>query len=156
MKYHEIARVQSQVNTGEDIYLLTLKSPEIARTAQPGQFVHLRTTSGSDPLLRRPISICLTKPEEGIIYLWYQVVGRGTTLLSQLKADDNVDLIGPLGRGFTCLLYTSFSNESYRRSDGFGAELLRCFVKVNPLFGNGLHWSVSAGDEKVQLKGAFC
>lgn len=101
MKYHEIARVQSQVNTGEDIYLLTLKSPEIARTAQPGQFVHLRTTSGSDPLLRRPISICLTIPEEGIIYLWYQVVGRGTTLLSQLKADDNVDLIGPLGRGFT-------------------------------------------------------
>lgn len=101
MKYQVIAQVQSQVMTGENICLLTLKCPEIARVAQPGQFVHLRTTSGQDPLLRRPISIFLAQPEAGLLYLWYQVVGKGTKLISQLKAGDTVDLLGPLGRGFT-------------------------------------------------------
>lgn len=101
MKYQEMAKVESQVNTGENVYLLTIKSPQIAGAAEPGQFVHLRTITGMDPLLRRPISICQADKSKGLIYLWYQVVGKGTALLSQLRAGDTVDVIGPLGRGFT-------------------------------------------------------
>lgn len=100
MLYQEKARVRSQVNTGGDNYLLVLESPEIAKEAWPGQFVNLRTTQGLDPLLRRPISIFLTDPVEGLLYLWYQVVGKGTSLLAKLIPGDLVDLIGPLGKGF--------------------------------------------------------
>lgn len=100
MLYQEKARVHSQINTGGDNYLLVLECPSIAKEACPGQFVHLRTTLGLDPLLRRPISIFLANPEEGLLYLWYQVVGKGTRSFTGLTIGDEVDLIGPLGRGF--------------------------------------------------------
>ncbi|MGI6559052.1 MAG: hypothetical protein ACOX20_09030 [Limnochordia bacterium] len=54
-----------------------------------------------DPFLRRPLSIHECSPQEGTIALLYEVVGRGTHLLSRLQPGDEVDLLGPLGRGFT-------------------------------------------------------
>ena len=39
--------------------------------------------------------------QEGTIALLYEVVGRGTHLLSHLQPGDEVDPLGPLGRGFT-------------------------------------------------------
>ncbi|NLN16495.1 MAG: dihydroorotate dehydrogenase electron transfer subunit [Firmicutes bacterium] len=85
------------------IYRLTLSAPQVAADAQPGQFVHVRTVPPTswDPFLRRPLSIHDCSREEGIIALLYEVVGRGTTLLSRLRPGDEVDLLGPLGRGFT-------------------------------------------------------
>lgn len=94
------AQVVSNEHTGGTNYLLVIKSPDIALRACPGQFVHLRCTRGLDPLLRRPISICLVNPKEGLVYLWYQVVGKGTEMLKSLKPGDTVDLMGPLGKGF--------------------------------------------------------
>lgn len=101
MKYHiNDAVIISQEQRAEGQYLLTLRCPEIAAVAQPGQFVHIRCSPGYDPLLRRPLSICLAWPEEGLIYLWYQVVGKGTELLKELRTGEKVDIMGPLGRGF--------------------------------------------------------
>lgn len=101
MKYHiPEAPVIANEQTGEGLYLLTLRSEAIAREARPGQFVHLRAGIGHEPLLRRPISICRADRELGTVRLWYQVVGRGTSYISSLKSGDSLDLIGPLGRGF--------------------------------------------------------
>lgn len=101
MKYHVTdARVISQEKTAEGQYLLILHCPDIAWEAQAGQFVHIRCSPGYDPLLRRPLSICLARPEEGLLYLWYQVVGKGTELLKELLAGEKLDIMGPLGRGF--------------------------------------------------------
>jgi len=100
LKYHKKAWIHKQISTGEDIFLLVLECPEIVREARPGQFVNLRTAPGLEPLLRRPISIFLAEPATGLLYLWYQVVGRGTASLSKLKEGDYLDLIGPLGNGF--------------------------------------------------------
>ena len=41
----------------DDYSVLVLDAPEIAAVAQPGQFVMVKPTRGSDPLLRRPFSI---------------------------------------------------------------------------------------------------
>ncbi len=72
--------------------------------AIPGQFVMLRLPSQTDPLLRRPFSIHrLIESENGIlqgIELLYKVVGRVTKLLSFCQPGDNLDVLGPLGRGF--------------------------------------------------------
>jgi dihydroorotate dehydrogenase electron transfer subunit len=71
--------------------------------ARPGQFVMLRFPGRLDPLLRRPFSIFrLIEQDRRIagIELLYKIVGRGTRLLSMVRAGDAVDLLGPLGNGF--------------------------------------------------------
>ncbi|MBN2160748.1 MAG: dihydroorotate dehydrogenase electron transfer subunit [Spirochaetes bacterium] len=64
----------------------------------PGQFVSIRVSEGSEPLLRRPFSIF--NHEGGVASLIVKVVGTGTELLSR-RGPGAIDLIGPLGSGFT-------------------------------------------------------
>ncbi len=70
----------------------------------PGQFVMLRISSGSDPLLRRPFGVfSLLEDERGQvtgITILYRVVGRGTQIMSEFGEGQAVDLLGPLGNGF--------------------------------------------------------
>ncbi len=72
--------------------------------AMPGQFVMLRLPERSAPLLRRPFSIHrLFRTDGGTvgIEVLYQVVGEMTRALSGVEKGGHVDLIGPLGRGFS-------------------------------------------------------
>ena len=80
-------------------FRLTLYCPLVALSAQPGQFVMVRTGMGKDPLLRRPFSVHQTSVA-GRIQIYFKVVGRGTEILSQLKEDQEISVLGPLGRGF--------------------------------------------------------
>ena len=84
----------------QDIFHMTFNAPEIAREAQPGQFVHMRITEGIDPLLRRPLSIHRVHRQKGTLEILYRVVGRGTALMSKAESGDSFDLMGPLGKGF--------------------------------------------------------
>ncbi|HLG52160.1 MAG TPA: dihydroorotate dehydrogenase electron transfer subunit [Chloroflexota bacterium] len=89
------------------MHLLRLEEPDQARTVQPGQFMHLRVGEATfDPLLRRPLSVLRTGVSPvndlpaGQYDLLFDVVGRGTRLLAQLRPGDLVDVLGPLGRPF--------------------------------------------------------
>lgn len=75
---------------------MTVHAGEMARQALPGQFVQVKC--GSRRMLRRPISICDIDGEH--MRLVFEVRGEGTEWLSHRSAGDQVDLIGPLGRGF--------------------------------------------------------
>jgi dihydroorotate dehydrogenase electron transfer subunit len=82
-------------------YLLTLEAPPIARAARPGQFVMLQTREGTDPLLRRPMSVCRVVPgRRGRIEILYKVVGGGTRHLSRQPVGRRLMTLGPLGNGF--------------------------------------------------------
>ena len=94
------AKVRSQEKLASDIYSLVLHAPEIARMAKPGQFVSLYSSNGAN-LLPRPISICEFDTEEGTVRLVYRVVGKGTEEFSSLIEGDKIDVMGPLGNGFT-------------------------------------------------------
>lgn len=85
---------------GSDIYRLVLKGA-VAATAQPGQFVHLQVGTTTDPLLRRPISVAGIDRQKGEITLYYRVAGRGTALLTGLRAGESLSVLGPVGKGFT-------------------------------------------------------
>jgi dihydroorotate dehydrogenase electron transfer subunit len=74
----------------------TIDAGEIALTAQAGQFVHIKC--GESLLLRRPISICDIDGEQ--LRIVFEVRGEGTQWLSQRKAGDELDVMGPLGHGF--------------------------------------------------------
>ena len=52
-----LAEVLSNTRLSPDYNVLALSAPDVARHAKPGQFVMLKTSLGTDPLLRRPFSI---------------------------------------------------------------------------------------------------
>ncbi|MBA7612254.1 Dihydroorotate dehydrogenase B (NAD(+)), electron transfer subunit [subsurface metagenome] len=80
-------------------HLIWLESQQIASASIPGQFVMVRCGEGSEFPLRRPLSI--HQRDGGKIALLFTVVGKGTHWLSQCRAGDNIDLLGPLGNGYT-------------------------------------------------------
>jgi len=92
------APVISNTEVMPGVYLVWLEFPQIATEAQPGQFVMVRC--GQETLLRRPLSIHQLAEATKLAFL-FTVVGKGTHWLSQRQAGDNIDLLGPLGRGFS-------------------------------------------------------
>ena len=68
--------------------------------SSPGQFVMLRVGSGYDPLLRRPFGIYNVTEGGSRLEVLYKVVGRGTAIMAAMKPGEEVDILGPLGRGF--------------------------------------------------------
>ena len=82
----------------QDIFSFTLHCPEIAAAAQPGQFVHILPKGYG---LRRPISIAGIDPEAGTLRIVFAVRGKGTDTLAGLNTGDLMDIIAPLGHGFT-------------------------------------------------------
>jgi dihydroorotate dehydrogenase electron transfer subunit len=79
-------------------HLIWLECPEIAAEAKPGQFVMVRCGEGT--LLRRPLSIHLTSKKTRLALL-VRTVGKGTRWLVRCQTGDKLDLLGPLGNGFT-------------------------------------------------------
>jgi dihydroorotate dehydrogenase electron transfer subunit len=70
----------------------------------------LRIQQLNQPLLRRPFGIfrvgtmpaeCNELPQREFVELIYKVVGSGTALMSSLQSGDCVELLGPLGSGFS-------------------------------------------------------
>ncbi|HUV04540.1 MAG TPA: dihydroorotate dehydrogenase electron transfer subunit [Armatimonadota bacterium] len=82
---------------------LVLYAPELAQSSSPGQFVHVLCGSPAalDPLLRRPFSIHDADPTSGRVSLLYEIRGRGTGVLAGRLPGETLDVLGPLGQGFT-------------------------------------------------------
>jgi len=88
-----------------DLWRLRLADAEIGRAFRPGQFVMVRIAGrGTDPLLGRPYAIYdtwLDAAGKVLGYeLVYQVVGRQTRQLVRLHSGDELEVWGPLGKGF--------------------------------------------------------
>jgi len=88
-----------EIRNWDDYFHLTIDAPEIGREARPGQFVMVKVAEGTAPLLRRPLGI--HEAGAGGIELFFKVAGLGTEILSRKKPGESLDLIGPLGKGFT-------------------------------------------------------
>ena len=100
MKHKEIAVVLSQESIGAGIYSMWLKCPLVASDAKEGQFISLYCHDGSK-ILPRPISICEINKNEGTLRLVYRVVGGGTEEFSTYSEGTEIEVLGPLGNGFT-------------------------------------------------------
>ncbi len=82
-----------------DHFKLTLESSWLADNVRPGQFIHLIPPSSTE-LLRRPFSILSADKSRGHLTILFRVIGEGTSLLSDVKPGEKLDVIGPLGNGF--------------------------------------------------------
>ena len=80
---------------------MTVECPDAAAKAVPGQFVHILPEGNFT--LRRPISICGLDREKGTLRIVFEVRGKGTDALAKLRAGDTVNMLAPLGHGFTLL-----------------------------------------------------
>ncbi|MFN0207747.1 MAG: dihydroorotate dehydrogenase electron transfer subunit [Planctomycetota bacterium] len=72
---------------------------------RPSQFFMLRRSDGAGPLLARPFSLYLRKPDAGgsTFSFLLKAMGPGTRALAAMSAGDSVEVVGPLGNGFPIL-----------------------------------------------------
>jgi dihydroorotate dehydrogenase electron transfer subunit len=83
-------------------HLVVDASPK-ALAVKPGQFFNLLCPSPDDGdlWLRRPQSVYRIDRERGRLEFLYKCVGRGTRGLATLAPGDDLNMVGPLGVGFT-------------------------------------------------------
>ncbi|MBN1688106.1 MAG: dihydroorotate dehydrogenase electron transfer subunit [Candidatus Omnitrophica bacterium] len=76
---------------------LTFQSSSLSRKIKPGQFLNVHI----DPVtfLRRPFSYYRTDGNQ--VEILYEVLGKGTEILSRKKKGDVLRVMGPLGKAFT-------------------------------------------------------
>ena len=96
----ERMKVVAQQSIAKHIFELTVEGSIVDEMAEPGQFVHVRVADSFEPLLRRPISIASIDKENKQFTMIYRAEGRGTQILADKRAGDEIDVLGPLGHGF--------------------------------------------------------
>ncbi|MDP2929151.1 MAG: dihydroorotate dehydrogenase electron transfer subunit [Candidatus Omnitrophota bacterium] len=83
----------------QNFYRMRVESAYLAKNSKPGQFVEVKCFDGFEPLLRRPLGV--HRILNNGIEILYEVVGKGTELLSCKRVGGTIDIIGPLGNGFS-------------------------------------------------------
>lgn len=81
--------------------LLILSHKEKLPVIRAGQFAQIRVDGSATTFLRRPISICFVDEAKNELWFLIQIVGDGTRKLSELKTNDILNVILPLGTTFS-------------------------------------------------------
>jgi dihydroorotate dehydrogenase electron transfer subunit len=95
-KKQTLCSVASNVEVMPGIHLMWIEAPDIACSVLPGQFITVRCGAFT---LRRPFSVHQVSSQD--IALLFKVAGKGTLWLSQRQTGDRIDILGPLGKGFS-------------------------------------------------------
>jgi len=97
------ATIISNRALSERYSMLSLQLPATVGEMEvtPGQFVEIRVTGSPSTYLRRPISICDYEPASRVMTLLIRRAGDGTCHLCDLPEGSLIDIVGPLGNGFT-------------------------------------------------------
>lgn len=97
----EDAKAISLVKLNDKYFILNIEANKLIKEIKPGQFLELAISNTPEVFLRRPFSIHDVNEKENIIKLLIQIVGKGTHSLSKIKAGEFVNIIYPLGKGFS-------------------------------------------------------
>lgn len=95
----EKMRIVEHVRVAPRIYAMWLEG-EMVQQMKMGQFIHIRVPDQA-MLLRRPISISEIDQQVFRCRIVYRVDGQGTEVFSQMKSGQYLDVMGPLGTGFS-------------------------------------------------------
>ena len=82
-------------------FTLTLKYPDVLPEIAAGQCVEVEVPGNKQVMLRRPISIHDVDTDNNTMTLLVQVVGKGTRTLSQMQVGSMLNMVYPLGHGFS-------------------------------------------------------
>lgn len=81
--------------------LLKLTHEERLPEMRAGQFAEVRIDGSRTTFLRRPISLNRVDRDRNEVWLLVQVVGDGTRKLAGLHVGDRLNVVMPLGKGFS-------------------------------------------------------
>ncbi len=84
-----------------NVVFFLLKGENPLPEIKAGQFVQMRVENNPDVYLRRPISISDVDYQNNTISFLIQEIGKGTRSLGELNEGDEIDVMFPLGNGFT-------------------------------------------------------
>ena len=93
--------VKSVEHINEKYVLLKLTDENPLPEMIPGQFVEIQVDGSKTTFLRRPISINDVDREDNTLHLLIACIGDGTRQLGTLAVGAKVNIILPLGNGFT-------------------------------------------------------
>ena len=100
-KYILDLKVVSSETPRPGYVLLKLTDSKPLPPMYPGQFAELKVSGSETTFLRRPISINNVGEEKNEVWFLIHAVGDGTRRLAELGAGDTLNVVMPLGRGFT-------------------------------------------------------
>jgi len=133
------ATITASRRISQDTSVISLDCTDIATAARPGNFVNVRVSGSTQPLLRRPFSI--HSAENGQIELMVKEIGCGTELFCRTEPGTEVMVLGPLGNSFSDPA-DSFST-AVLVSGGIGTAPMRFLEKT----------MIAAGKKTVNLIG---
>ncbi|KMQ51803.1 Dihydroorotate dehydrogenase electron transfer subunit [Chitinispirillum alkaliphilum] len=145
----------------KDFFELHFEWDTSAKDPIPGQFLTIRISNESVPLLRRPFALSGFDKEKNRASIIYQRRGIATSILTSKQPDDMVDIIAPLGNPFPV---TNISGKTVLVAGGvgLGPMVFLCqFLEKNggsPLFVFGARTSSLLPDtaEFCQTAPAIC
>lgn len=80
----------------ENIYLMDIEAPRVAKSAKPGQFIIVKMDEIGE---RIPLTICDYDAEKGTVTIVFQTIGASTERMAKYEEGDFFrDFVGPLGR----------------------------------------------------------
>ena len=94
-------KIIEKIVYNDTYFALTLQHPGRLPEIEAGQFVEVEVPGNKQVMLRRPISIHDVDAATNTLKLLVQVVGKGTRTLSQMSVGDSLNLVYPLGKGFS-------------------------------------------------------
>ncbi|MBN2254613.1 MAG: sulfide/dihydroorotate dehydrogenase-like FAD/NAD-binding protein [Deltaproteobacteria bacterium] len=88
--------IREKTFLSNSVVKMVIEAPDVARKRKAGQFVVLMTDEKGE---RIPLTIVDSDVDNGTITIIFQVVGKTTTCLSEMKVGDSLySVLGPLGR----------------------------------------------------------
>ena len=87
--------IKRKAKLAENIYLLEVYAPRVAKSSKPGQFVIVRVGEEGE---RIPLTISDYNEQEGTVTIVIQIVGYSSQKICDLEQGDSLtDFVGPLG-----------------------------------------------------------
>ncbi|MEG1577780.1 MAG: dihydroorotate dehydrogenase electron transfer subunit [Oscillospiraceae bacterium] len=101
MPIQQICTICAITRLNDYAYHFVLEAGKMGTLIRPGQFLHIKC--GNERLLRRPISICEWQEDQpdDLVSIVFEVRGEGTDWLANRQEGDKLDVLGPLGNGFS-------------------------------------------------------
>lgn len=134
----------------DNIYLLRIKAPRVAQSAQPGQFVIVRVDEHGE---RVPLTIADYDKEDGTVTIVIQAIGVSTRKLCAFEQGESLaDFVGPLGNPSE---FVKMSDEDLRSRKYLfvagGVGTAPVYPQVKWLHEHGAHVDVIIGAKTASM-----
>lgn len=93
--------VKTVVHINDKYVLIKLTDEKPLPEMLPGQFVEVKVNDSPETFLRRPISINNVDYDKNELHLLVACIGEGTRHMGNMKEGEKVNIMLPLGNGFT-------------------------------------------------------